>query len=39
MAKAVGAWVAAPASEEPELREGLRRFTDWYATTEGGARR
>lgn len=26
------------ASEEPELREGLRRFTDWYANTEGGAR-
>ena len=27
------------ASEEPELREGIRRLTDWYAATEGGARR
>lgn len=27
------------ASEEPDLREGIRRLTDWYAATEGGARR
>jgi aspartate/methionine/tyrosine aminotransferase len=27
------------ASEEPALREGIRRLTDWYASTEGGARR
>jgi aspartate/methionine/tyrosine aminotransferase len=27
------------ASEEPELREGIRRLTDWYAATEGGSRR
>lgn len=27
------------ASEEPDLREGIRRLTDWYAATDGGARR